>query len=103
MLVAFFSDPFSKSSLLTPVPALKVLIISLFRIGATNWRRLRAALLLPYQLGRHLQPLLFHSCTAHDIIFLINHSQFFNTFEDLPWSLVYPETTRLYPDAKFIL
>jgi hypothetical protein len=38
-----------------------------------------------------------------DLSALVEQTQYFDAFEDLPWPFVYREMAELYPDAKFIL
>ena len=46
---------------------------------------------------------LFRSYLKSDLSPLIALTRVYDAFEDLPWSLVYQDMARLYPDAKFIL
>jgi hypothetical protein len=46
---------------------------------------------------------LFRSYLTGNISPFVSLSQYYDTFEDLPWALVYQDMAQLYPDAKFIL
>lgn len=82
----------------------KVFVIGLSKTGTTSignalallgykrigWKDIRSRHLVHTYINGNVQP-------------LIEQTEYFDAFEDLPWPFVYEQMADLYPDAKFLL
>ena len=114
MLYAVALVPFLSSSLILfvanyiaqPLQTLKpkIFVIGLSKTGTTSIGD--ALALLGYKrLGwkdirsRHL----VHTWANGDYSALLDQTQYYDAFEDLPWPFMYQQMAEMYPDSKFIL